>query len=78
MGTLTIRNLDDRVIARLKAQARENGRSLEDEIRRLLTEPADRRLLIARFRKRTRELASATAGDPQTDSAILLRLDRDR
>ena len=78
MGTLTIRNLDDRVIERLKAQARENERSLEGEVRHMLTERADRRLRIAEFRERTRELASATAGTQQTDSAILLRADRDR
>ena len=78
MGTLTIRNLDDRVIEHLKMQARENGRSLEGEIRHMLTERADRRLRIAGFRERTRELASATADTPQTDSAVLLRADRDR
>ena len=78
MGTLTIRNLDDRVIERLEAQARNNGRSLEGEIRHMLTERADRRLRIAAFRERTRELASATAGTSQTDSAALLRADRDR
>lgn len=78
MGTLTIRNLDDRVIERLKAQARENERSLEGEIRHMLTERADRRLRIAAFRERTRGLASATAATPQTDSVILLRADRDR
>lgn len=78
MGTLTIRNLDDRVIDRLKAQARANERSLEGEIRHMLTERADRRLRIAQFRERTRELASATAGTSQTDSAVLLREDRDR
>ena len=78
MGTLTIRNLDDRVIERLKVQARENERSLEGEIRHMLTERADRQLRIAAFRERTRELASATTGTSQTDSAILLRADRDR
>ena len=78
MGTLTIRNLDDRVIERLKAQARENKRSLEAEIRHILTERADRRLRIAAFLERTRELASAAGGTPPTDSAILLREDRDR
>lgn len=78
MGTLTVRNLDDRVIERLKAQARENERSLEGEIRHMLTERVDRRLRIARFRERTRMLASATAGTPQTDSAVLLREDRKR
>ncbi len=78
MGTLTIRNLDDRVIERLKAQARENERSLEGEIRHMLTERADRRRRIAGFRERTRDLASATGGTSQTDSAALLRTDRDR
>ena len=78
MGTLTIRNLDDRVIERLKGQARENQRTLEAEIRYMLTERAGRRLRIAGLRERTRELASATAGTPQTDSAFLLRADRDR
>ena len=78
MGTLTVRNLDDRVIERLKAQARENQRSLEGEIRHLLTERVDRRHRLAEFRERTRELASMTAGTPQTDSVTLLRNDRDR
>ena len=32
MGNLTIRNLDDRVIDRLKAQAKANQRSLEGEV----------------------------------------------
>ena len=77
VGIVTIRNLDDRVIERLKAQARENERSLEGEVRHMLTEQADRRLRIAEFRERTRDLASAT-GTQQTDSAILLRADRDR
>ena len=37
MGNLTIRNLDDGVIDRLKAQARANHRSFEGEVRHLLT-----------------------------------------
>ena len=78
MGTLTIRNLDDRVIERLKAQARENKRSLEAEIRHMLTERADRRVRIAAFLERTRELASAAGGTLPTESAVLLREDRDR
>ncbi len=36
MGNLTIRDLDDRVIERLKARAKANHRSLEDEIRYVL------------------------------------------
>ena len=78
MGSLTIRNLDDRVIERLEAQARSNRRSLEGEIRHILTRRADRAARIADFRERTDRLASLTAGVRQTDSAILLREDRDR
>ena len=42
MGTLTIPDLDDNVIECLEVQARENQRSLEEEIRHLLTERAGR------------------------------------
>lgn len=78
MGTLTIRNLDDRVIDRLKAQARANQRSLEGEVRNLLAEQVDRRFRMAGFRERTRRLASTTADTRQTDGVALLRADRDR
>ena len=36
MGTITIRNVDDAIVARLKAQAKANHRSLEGELRHLL------------------------------------------
>ena len=78
MGNLTIRNLDDRVIERLKAQTRANQRSLEGEIRHVLTRQVDRAGRIAEFRERTQQLVSLTAGTPQSDSVELLREDRDR
>ena len=78
VGNLTIRNLDDRVIESLKAQARANERSLEGEIRHLLTQRADRRGRIASFRERTGRLATATGGTSRTDSVDLLRDDRAR
>lgn len=78
MGNLTIRNLDNRVIEQLKAQARANQRSLEGEIRFVLTERVDRRARIADFHERTRQLAAMTADVPQTDSVALLREDRKR
>ena len=49
MGNLTIRNLDDGVIDRLKAQARANHRSLEGEVRHLLTREASEYLRTAEF-----------------------------
>ena len=77
MGTLTIRNLDDNVIETLKAQARTNQRSLEAEVRYMLMQRADRRIHIADFRERTRQISSMT-DRIQTDSVELLREDRDR
>ena len=78
MGTVTIRNLDDRVIDAWKAQAKANQRSLEAELRYMLTRTVNRRLRMAEFRERTARIASATADTPQTDSAELIRQDRDR
>ena len=42
MGTIDVRNLDDDVIARLKERTRDNDRSLEAEVRALLTEVSGR------------------------------------
>ncbi len=78
MGSLTIRNLDDHIIEQLKVQAKQNHRSLEGEVRHLLTQQADRLGRIVEFRERTRKLASLTTGTRQTDSVKLLREDRDR
>jgi plasmid stability protein len=36
MGAITIRNLDDAVVAAIKRRAADNGVSMEEEIRRLL------------------------------------------
>ena len=78
MGNLTIRNLDDRVIEQLKVQAKQNHRSLEGEVRHVLTQRVDRLGRMVDFRERTRKLASLTIGTRQTDSVKLLREDRDR
>ena len=78
MGNLTIRNVDDRVIEQLKLQAKANQRSLEGEVRHLLTQQANRRGRVAEFRERTRKLLSLTEATVQTDSVDLLRQDRDR
>ena len=78
MGNVTIRNLDDRVIDALKAQAKANQRSLEAELRYVLGQEVNHRLRMSAFRERTATLARETADVPQTDSVDLLRQDRDR
>ncbi len=63
MASITIRNLDDDLKARLRVQAASHGRSMEDEVRvilrRAVTLPSqgagDSRALLARIRKRVEE-----------------------
>ena len=78
MANVTVRNIDDGVIASLKAQAKANHRSLEGEIRHVLAQQVIRPSRIEEFRERTRRLSSLTAGVHQSDSVDLLREDRDR
>ncbi len=78
MGNLTVRNLDVRVIAELKREAKQNERSLEAETRHLLTLRVSRRWRTADLVERSEPLAETIAHTSQTDSAPLLREDRDR
>ena len=78
VARLTIGDLDDHVLDRLQERARANQRSLEGEIRHVLTERVNPRSRIVQFRERVQQIASLTAGTAQTDSVALLREDRDR
>lgn len=63
MGVLTIRNVDDDVIAALKARARANHRSLEGELRYLLERSAAPRPSLGVVRERAR-MAARYRADP--------------
>ena len=78
MANVTVRNIDEEVIASLKAQAKANHRSLEGEIRHVLAQQALRRTRLEEFRERTERLHSLTEDLPQTDSVTMIREDRDR
>ena len=78
MATVTIRNLDDRVVEKLKARAKENRRSLEAELREILSNQITGRERMKRFRVKADRIARMTPKVPQTDSALLIREDRDR
>lgn len=76
MGQVSVRNLDDRVIAALKAKAELHGQSLEQELRSILSKAAlpnvhERIALADRIR-------SLTPKRRQTDSTALIREDRNR
>jgi plasmid stability protein len=76
MATVLVRNLDDDVLKQLKAAAKAHGRSLQAEIHEVLRNAsvrrrAETRRLSARWLKRLHET-------PHSDSASLIREDRDR
>lgn len=78
MANLTIRNLDDEVVEALKARARDHHRSLEAELRQILTEQVRRPWRGAELVARADRIAALTPDVPQTDSVDLLREDRER
>jgi len=76
MAQVLIRDLDPRVVERLKVRARDRGRSLEAELRGILETAAmvdrqESRALAARIRRRL-------SGRAHSDSAALQAEDRAR
>jgi plasmid stability protein len=76
MADLILRDVDDTLIARLDAEARRHGRSLDQEVRRILAAAArpDRAQVLA-------ELAEIRAMEQPGEYApaeALVRADRDR
>ncbi|HEV8392478.1 MAG TPA: hypothetical protein VGQ35_21665 [Dongiaceae bacterium] len=78
MATVTIRDLDDKVVAKLKARAKTNHRSLEAELRELLSGIVKEQERRQRFLAKADRIAAMTPKVPQTDSTQLLREDRRR
>ena len=77
MAQVLVRQLDGKVVERLKKRAKEHGRSLQSEVKTILEEAvpdyegAWKR--IERFQKDLKE-----SGRKFSDSAVLIREDRDR
>ncbi|MCY3885062.1 MAG: hypothetical protein OXG24_09145 [Gammaproteobacteria bacterium] len=78
MASVVVRNIDDDVVASLKDQAKANHRSLEGEIRNMLTEHVRRSTNIEAFRTFAATISTQTMSTKQTDSVDLIRQDRDR
>ena len=78
MGTVTIRNLDDKIIKRLKARAKAHRRSLEAELRDLLSYASQQTLIADALVEADRIAAMTPRKVKQTDSITLLRQDRSR
>jgi antitoxin FitA len=77
MGQVLIRELDDVVIERLKQRAQSHHRSLEAELREIL-ENVSRQVDMATARDLADRTRRRLEGRPHSDSAELIREDRDR
>lgn len=78
MATVTIRDLDEKVVTKLKARAKANHRSLEAELRELLSSIIKEQERRQRFLVKADRIAAMTPKVAQTDSVQLLREDRRR
>ncbi len=76
MANLTIRNLDDEVVAKLKAQAKAHHRSLEAELREILSVTVGQQARED-FLARADRIRAMTPDVAQTDSTEIIREDRD-
>jgi plasmid stability protein len=75
MANVLVRNLDDDVLKQLKAAAKAHGRSLQAEIHHVLHNASARRL--AETRRLSTQWLKRLSGSAHTDSAALIREDRD-
>jgi antitoxin FitA len=76
MAQLLVRNLDEAVVTRLKAQARRHGRSLQAEVQGILERAS--RIDYERAVKAADRIRRRIGRRQQTDSVDLIREDRER
>ena len=77
MAQLLVRDLSPDTVERLKHQAEENGRSLQGQVKAIL-ESAAASPSMSEARKIAEEWHQRLAGRMTSDSADLIREDRDR
>jgi antitoxin FitA len=77
MAQLVVRNLDEKLVARLKRRAAEHGRSAEAEHREILREALNEEPRRRSFRELAARVRAMTAGRRHTPSELLVREGRD-
>ena len=79
MAEILVRDVDPAVVERLEERARKNGHTLEGEAKIILERSAgEEKLSMSEFRKLCDEIKSGFKGREFSDSAELIREDRDR
>ncbi len=76
MGQILVRDLNDEVIERLKMRAKQDGRSLQSEVKLILEQAA--RADVQAARRLADDIRKRFKGKKLTDSTDLIREDRDR
>ena len=74
--TILVRGLDERTVQRLEEQARLNGRSLQQEVKKIL-ERAAATLTMSEAHRLSEKWSRRLGGRLLSDSARLIREDRD-
>ncbi len=74
---ILVRDLNKSTVNRLKSRAAQNGRSLQTEVKDILERSA-RQMTYRELYKRTVEFSQRFKGRRFTDSAELIREDRER
>lgn len=79
MAQILVRNMDEEVIERLKKRAKEDGRSLQTEVKSILEKAAyEPKVDMETARKMCEEFRRRFKGRKFPDSVELIREDRDR
>ncbi len=76
MSNVLVRNLDERLVGRLKADAKRHGRSLQGEIKAILTEAVS--YAVTKAAAVSGQWQERLKGRKLTDSAAMVREDRNR
>lgn len=77
MGDILIRNVPDEVVQRLKDRAEQSGRSLQQELMRILIHEASHSVEAFTEEIRERQAAYRASGRNYSDSTSDIRSDRD-
>jgi len=80
MAQLILNDLDPTILEQLKVRAANHQRSLEDELKVILQEVIETEQVakMTAFREQAAQMRQALSGRIHTDSAELVREDRDR
>ncbi len=79
MAEILVRDLDKETVERLKKRARDDGRSLQSEVKLILSQAAEAPTVdMERARKMLEEFRKRFKGRKFSDSVELIREDRDR